>query len=217
MGMVARLMYSREKKLSQQGTAVLYPKTLFLQAFFYKGYINKFVLMYNNKKRGILPMKIRTHMLCLLALFCVGCAPYEGPEAMGTDNFVPQSYEQVWAEPVTVPVSQSDFWGGEYSHPISEEVFMNPEIVYQVTEPYAIREVYQPQEDIVALQNPQTRVLAYCYNVPGAVAEDCAREFEKIGFVRLRDIPRQPAQYDFLKEGTYPTRRWRNGEIVPRW
>lgn len=35
--------------------------------------------------------------------------------------------------------------------------------------------------------------------------------------VRFEDIPYKTANYDFLKTGTYPTRRWRPGEITPRW
>ena len=39
----------------------------------------------------------------------------------------------------------------------------------------------------------------------------------KKGYVRLREIPYKPADYDFLKTDTYPTRRWRGGELTPRW
>lgn len=74
---------------------------------------------------------------------------------------------------------------------------------------------YRP--DTVALQNLQSRVLVYCYDSPESTAQECAEKFEKDGYVRLKDIPSRPAQYDFLTEGTYPTRRWRNGELVSRW
>ena len=73
------------------------------------------------------------------------------------------------------------------------------------------------QEDVIALQNLNTRVLVYCYTSPLITSQQCATEFENRGYVRLQEIPRLPAEYDFLKDGTYPTRRWRNGEQVPRW
>lgn len=73
------------------------------------------------------------------------------------------------------------------------------------------------QEEMVVLQNLKSRVLAYCYPSVEFSADDCAKSFEKQGFVRLKDIPRFPAQDDFLKADTYPTRRWRKNERAPRW
>lgn len=73
------------------------------------------------------------------------------------------------------------------------------------------------QEEVIALQNPDTRVLVYCFTSAYYTADACAVRFEKQGFVRLKDIPKLPAEYDFLKTGTYPTRRWRSDERVPRW
>lgn len=73
------------------------------------------------------------------------------------------------------------------------------------------------QEEMVVLQNLKSRVLAYCYPSPDFSADDCAASFEKKGFVRLKDVPRFPAQDDFLKADTYPTRRWRKDDKAPRW
>ena len=73
------------------------------------------------------------------------------------------------------------------------------------------------QEDMIGLQDLKTRVLVYCYNSEYVSTEQCADEFDKRGFVRLTDIPRLPAEYDTLKSNTYPTRRWRKDEKVPRW
>ena len=45
-------------------------------------------------------------------------------------------------------------------------------------------------------------------------------ELEKLEcsvYVRMTDIPNMSAKYDILQKGTYPTRRWRKGESVPRW
>ncbi len=86
--------------------------------------------------------------------------------------------------------------------------FEYQEPVYQVL-PY--------QEDMIGLQNLETRVLVYCYQSANVSTEECAQEFEKRGYVRLTNIPRLPAEYDSLKSDTYPTRRWRKDEKIPRW
>ncbi len=68
----------------------------------------------------------------------------------------------------------------------------------------------------VVLQNLQTRVLAYCRGTDEEISE-CVDRLDCAGYVRLTDVPQVVAKYDLLKKGTYPTRRWRNGEYVPRW
>ena len=73
------------------------------------------------------------------------------------------------------------------------------------------------EELMVVLQNLETRVMAYCYTSTQFSADECAASFERKGFVRLKDIPRLPAEDDFLKADTYPTRRWRKDEKIPRW
>ncbi len=84
----------------------------------------------------------------------------------------------------------------------------------------------QPQEPLrvisdnrasVNLQNPFTRKIARCYDNNFSSAEECARYFERLGFVRFRDIPYKTANYDFLHVDTYPTRRWRDSELTSRW
>lgn len=72
-------------------------------------------------------------------------------------------------------------------------------------------------EDIIGLQNLESRIIVYCYNSATVTTEQCAKEFENRGYVRLTDIPRLPAEYDFLKSDTYPARRWRKDEKIPRW
>ncbi len=79
----------------------------------------------------------------------------------------------------------------------------------QMIEPY--------QHDVIALENLYTRVIAYCYNSYEYTAEECADFLEKDGFVRVSELPRITAEHDFLTTGTYPTRRWRNDDFVPRW
>lgn len=95
----------------------------------------------------------------------------------------------------------------------SSETQLNEDARSEVVE----HEVEPNRPSVVALQNLKTRVLVYCYETPEIPAQECAENFENKGYTRLKDIPRQPAGYDFLKTGTYPTRRWRNDEHAPRW
>lgn len=69
----------------------------------------------------------------------------------------------------------------------------------------------------IGLQNSRDRTVVHCYDSESASAEECAQYFEAKGYVRFRDIPYKTAGYDFLKVDTYPTRRWRNSEVTPRW
>ena len=80
-----------------------------------------------------------------------------------------------------------------------------------------VYEVEAPRIDVITLQNLRTRVLIHCMDSDYASAEMCARNYERAGYVRLTDIPAQTADKDFLKADTYPTRRWRRDELVPRW
>lgn len=76
---------------------------------------------------------------------------------------------------------------------------------------------YANEETQINLQQPFTRVIVKCYSTKYEPAETCAKLFESKGYVRFEDIPYKTANYDFPKTGTYPTRRWRPGEITPRW
>lgn len=71
--------------------------------------------------------------------------------------------------------------------------------------------------DSIGLQNPDSRAVVYCYANSRYSAEECAAYFESQGYTRMNDIPSKTAQYDFLTVDTYPTRRWRDGELTPRW
>lgn len=77
------------------------------------------------------------------------------------------------------------------------------------------------QEDLangIVLIHPYTRTQVICYDRDCESAVDCAQDFRAKGYVLITDLPQQPAQYDFLKPGAYPSRRWRNGgEVHPRW
>ena len=69
----------------------------------------------------------------------------------------------------------------------------------------------------IGLQNLRSRTVVYCYDNEEATAEQCATYYETQGYTRFRNIPARTAKYDFLTVDTYPTRRWRNGELSPRW
>lgn len=69
----------------------------------------------------------------------------------------------------------------------------------------------------IGLQDLSTREIVYCYSNPSYTAEECASHYETMGYTRFSNIPSKPAKYDFLTLDTYPSRRWRNGEITPRW
>ena len=73
-------------------------------------------------------------------------------------------------------------------------------------------------EDGVVLIHPYTRTKIICFDRPEQSAQDCALDFQAAGYVLITDLPQLPARYDFLRDGTYPTRRWRGGgEVVPHW
>lgn len=70
----------------------------------------------------------------------------------------------------------------------------------------------------IVLIHPVTRTQVLCYDRECESAVDCANDFRAKGYVLITDLPQQPAKYDFLRKGTYPTRKWRNGgETAPRW
>ena len=69
----------------------------------------------------------------------------------------------------------------------------------------------------IGLQNLNTREVVYCRKTIFVSAEECAARYEAKGYTRFRDIPYKTANYDFLKVDNYPTRRWRDSEVTPRW
>ena len=79
-------------------------------------------------------------------------------------------------------------------------------------------DVCQAQESVeIGLQNPYDRTVVRCQGEDADAAESCAKNYEDKGYVRFRDIPYKTATYDMLNVDTYPTRRWRNTEVTPRW
>ena len=72
-------------------------------------------------------------------------------------------------------------------------------------------------DDGVLLIHPLTRTKVLCLEQPGMSVFDCVNTFRSEGYVLITDVPQFAGRYDLLQEGTYPTRRWRKGENVPRW
>lgn len=68
----------------------------------------------------------------------------------------------------------------------------------------------------VVMQNLESRVLAFCRGSQQAV-DACVERLSCIGYVRVANIPKVPAKYDLAPAKGYPARRWREGEVVPRW
>ncbi len=91
-----------------------------------------------------------------------------------------------------------------------EECEKEAEVVVLGTQP-------QNRQTTIFLVNQDTGELACCQDTPNVSAEECAWALEQKCFKRVEDLPRGIASYDILKSGTYPTRRWRDGEIAPRW
>ena len=71
--------------------------------------------------------------------------------------------------------------------------------------------------DVITLEHVKTHTIAYCRESENFSVEECALDLEQRGFVRLTDIPKVTADKDFLTTGTYPTRRWRETDVIPRW
>ena len=127
-----------------------------------------------------------------------GCIDYYYPEEVGEDAELPSVRKikrTVKRTTKTIPQAEEEI-------NIDEKEF-----------PHVERNKYV---DEVVLENQNTGVLAYCRGTEKEI-EVCVSRLENSCYVRLEDIPRFAAKYDYLKTGTYPTRRWREGEHFPRW
>ncbi|MGD9637584.1 MAG: hypothetical protein AB7U85_00825 [Alphaproteobacteria bacterium] len=65
------------------------------------------------------------------------------------------------------------------------------------------------------LRNPWTRQIIRCDYNP--LDKSCVSNLQNQGFEKIEHTTFLPAKYDFQVEGSYPARRWRENEIVPRW
>lgn len=96
-------------------------------------------------------------------------------------------------------------------------ILMGACVSHQQEPDTVVRTVRAYQNNVIPLENLKTRVVAYCYTTAFRTAEDCAKEMEVNGYVRLKDVPMVTADRNILQEGSYPTRRWRETDRVSRW
>ena len=73
------------------------------------------------------------------------------------------------------------------------------------------------QNETIILQQPVTREVFYCESDDYSSAAACAAELETMGFVRLTDKSVFPGKDDMLQKGSYPPRRYRDHQNIPRW
>ncbi len=69
----------------------------------------------------------------------------------------------------------------------------------------------------INLQHLGSRDVVTCTNHWYKSSIKCAAEYEEDGYIRLSDKNRRSANYDYVKEGHYPERKWREGDTAPRW
>ena len=71
--------------------------------------------------------------------------------------------------------------------------------------------------ETVILQQPVTREVFYCESDEFVSAAMCAAELEETGFIRLTDKSAFPGKDDMLQKDSYPPRRYRDHQNIPRW
>ena len=71
--------------------------------------------------------------------------------------------------------------------------------------------------ETVILQHPVTREVFYCESDEEVPAAECAAALEEEGFVRLTDKSLFPGKDDLMQKGSYPSRRFRDHQNIPRW
>ncbi len=147
----------------------------------------------------------------LCALFCAGCVTVKEPQR--TAYSYAQSYTPMCRNETMVAVYDSQ---GTYTVPGCVDYFMPWEDYDQPEGDFPEVENNKYLLNQVILQNQNTRVLAYCRGNDEQIAY-CISRLEGSCYVPLNDIPKVTAKADELRRGTYPTRRWREGDVVPRW
>lgn len=90
-------------------------------------------------------------------------------------------------------------------------------LIFSVGLTACTRIVVPGQNETVILQHPVTREVFYCESDENVSAAVCAAELEEMGFVRLTDKSLFPGKDDLLQKGSYPPRRYRDHQNIPRW
>ncbi len=143
----------------------------------------------------------------ILVLFCAGCTAVKKTQ-QPMQYYTPQCRHET-----TVAIYDAQ---GSYTVPGCVDYYMPwEEDDRPVGDFPAVENNKYPQNQVV-LQNLNTRVLAYCRGTEEQVAY-CLSRLEGSCYVRLSEVPKVTAKADELQRGTYPTRRWREGDVVPRW
>lgn len=68
----------------------------------------------------------------------------------------------------------------------------------------------------IMLKDLNTRMIVFCRGTEEQM-EICAEKMTYAGYVRISQIPRVATKYDVAPQRGYPARRWREGDVVPRW
>ncbi len=71
--------------------------------------------------------------------------------------------------------------------------------------------------EYISLQHLGRRDVVTCVDHWYKSSIKCAAEYEQDGYIRLSEKTRRSANYDYVKEGHYPERKWREGDFAPRW
>ena len=88
----------------------------------------------------------------------------------------------------------------------------------------AAQRIYNAKLDRILLIHPQSREMVSCSSetlttsgILSDSVEICAERVERLGFVRVTDIPRFTAPDDNFSQTNYPSRRFRGLDPTPRW
>ena len=96
-----------------------------------------------------------------------------------------------------------------------------PQPEYQATVTTEVRPLYasQPEEfevqeaSFIIMQHPVQRDLVRC-----PVTDDvCLSSYERLGYVRAKNLSRFTAEDDCTVETDYPAGKWRDNNVIPRW
>lgn len=150
--------------------------------------------------------------------FVPGCVDYEMSDEL--QELIEIKMPEIKAAESQEPQKRKAVVSNENKRVVREVVKTAKKPVYKI-KPEEVEGEYPTVEvnkyiNQVILENLNTHVLAYCRGTEEEI-EICVSRLENSCYVRLPEIPKFAAQYDYLKNGTYPTRRWRNGEYFPRW
>lgn len=89
---------------------------------------------------------------------------------------------------------------------------------YDIEQKYAVGEKMpkNKHKKQIMLEDLNTRMVVFCRGTEEQM-EACAENMTYAGYVRISQIPRVAAKYDVAPQRGYPARRWREGDVVPRW